>query len=857
MNSGAGKIVAVFMACFMLIPFNVFSITAYGAAEDKGFNDNDYEAADSVLKQVGAIADTFEDAEGRQYEAGSREAYIFEYLENCNDVDKATIRINGNDHISWSMESGISCSYSPRVKKYADDSSPYESTDYIRNEASLQAALAENQGQRHGSDIYLFEPYYGLSSDFTDHYQKVAKKIAEQSGGAYHYYKGDDATVDNIADALEKGGIIIFNSHGTTDYSESNDYTSGATTSYLCLQTGEGLTADDYRDGHATYSGISDGLKYYQVDGTVLANHMDRNGSNGFIWMAICLGMATDGLAKPLLAKGEGAVYGYSQRVTFKGDCCFSDVFFANLIQGRNVRNSISAMKEECGEWDYSPKLCAKAGLPSFYMASTKEAAQKSKSAFPVVVSAEDIYPGNGNVDDTQAVNSTWALKDNFSISAVSADETRGKVSVEGFRIITIPEEGYAAGNCTVMPEGAAEVTREGNNFRLSNLIEDCVVTVSFERREQCNVNFITPDGVHVEAVKGYMGDEILLPSATEILRSSDAEYNFSGWSRNAVEAPVRDAEICKPGEAYKIEEKENNLYAVYSYQGDDTAAPCKFKRVEKDETDRNGSYVMFSDGQLLMWDGEGSGGEAAFRIVGAAETGAFCSEKVISRLSRKYTLRMSRVTNTDSYVIRFDGASRPMYMACASDTEAVTAVSSFSDKAARWNISFENGNFTLKNVKFPEKKLKFCGEGADAHLCCTEKDNGRSPVLYKSDKAYIWYTGSLIPQNKMQINRKLTYSDGSEGNYIIDGKELHLALTFINSENVNKNISIYMAEYDDSGRMLSLSERKNVKLQPGQSRKTELDNIFFDKNAETAGFLFLEHDNFKPLCEAVTLSRP
>lgn len=65
------------------------------------------------------------------------------------------------------------------------------------------------------------------------------------------------------------------------------------------------------------------------------------------------------------------------------------------------------------------------------------------------------------------------------------------------------------------------------------------------------------------------------------------------------------------------------------------------------------------------------------------------------------------------------------------------------------------------------------------------------------------------------------------------------------------------MAEYDDSGRMISLSERKNVKLQPGQSRKTELDNIFFDKNAETAGFLILEHDNFKPLCEAVTLSRP
>ncbi len=47
-------------------------------------------------------------------------------------------------------------------------------------------------------------------------------------------------------------------------------------------------------------------MKYFLVDGTVIADHMDADAqaNNGLLWMAICLGMATDGLEKPLMDRG-------------------------------------------------------------------------------------------------------------------------------------------------------------------------------------------------------------------------------------------------------------------------------------------------------------------------------------------------------------------------------------------------------------------------------------------------------------------------------------------------------------------------------------------------------------------------
>ena len=193
-----------------------------------------------------------------------------------------------------------------------------------------------------------------------------------------------------------------------------------ANTSYLCLQSGTGLTTADqqrvtgtYGTYYHAYNAGSDGsMKYYCVDGTAIANHMEKAAPNNLLWMAICLGMATDGLHAPLREKGVGVVYGYSQSVTFDGDYFWEENFWNGMKNNKTVAAAISEMKTKCGSWDYSQELYTANGwAKDSDLCSTITQAQKNRAAFPIVVSAEDTYPGQGKVDNLQTVYSTWTLK--------------------------------------------------------------------------------------------------------------------------------------------------------------------------------------------------------------------------------------------------------------------------------------------------------------------------------------------------------------------------------------------------------------------------------------------------------------
>lgn len=317
---------------------------------------------------------------------------------------------------SFETTTGVTCAYSPRLRELARKAAG----------SSVETEAVEPQTSTTTSaDITLIEPYYGLDSSFTMQYQNEVKKLAAATGGSSQVLKTTRATIDAVAAAVESSGVVIFDSHGSTDYENpwnEEDLVSGATTSYLLLQTGTGLTTEDYaKDGntyHAQYMGSYGTIKYYAVDGTCIANHMTRKAPDSLIWSAICLGMATDGLCAPLRAEGVSVFYGYSQAVTFDYDYKWEEVFFARLRAGDTVAQAVAQMKTEIGQWDYC----------SEYL--TIESARRNYCAFPIVSSALDTYPGKGKVDDLQEVRSDWQLfgKAKFTVTAVSANTALGTV---------------------------------------------------------------------------------------------------------------------------------------------------------------------------------------------------------------------------------------------------------------------------------------------------------------------------------------------------------------------------------------------------------------------------------------------
>lgn len=172
-----------------------------------------------------------QEAVRRDASTDGRTQAICDYLNAQDTVVFGSVETSG-DQITWMTEQGIACAYSPRLEQIA---AAAEST--ADDTPDVQTRTYAARGTQHGRDVYLFQPYYGIDRSFTEQYQKEAQRVAQASEGTYHYYKGEAATIDAIADAITDGGLVIFDSHGSTDYENGEDYTSGATTSYLCLQT--------------------------------------------------------------------------------------------------------------------------------------------------------------------------------------------------------------------------------------------------------------------------------------------------------------------------------------------------------------------------------------------------------------------------------------------------------------------------------------------------------------------------------------------------------------------------------------------------------------------------------------------
>ena len=320
--------------------------------------------------------------------------------------------VRNGDFFTWETTEGIVCGYSPELRFKIRDNSE---TGYDSTEVKSYATKAAPSDK----DVYLIAPYYGYDSSFTNQYKNEASSIASATGGEYTLYQGTNATITNIATAMQNGGVVIFDSHGITDYSSGDDYVSRANSSYLCLKTSTGITSSDMSAVSGTYGtyyhAFNGGSSTYCVDGTAIKNHMSKAAPGTILWMAICLGMATNGLCTPMRNAGVEVVYGYSQSVSFTGDYKYETYFWNKMKAGSDVATAISYMKSASGSnWD-----------PAYSSYSLSQA-KSNYVAFPIVVSDQDSYPGQGKVDAVQTVKSTYKLLDSSSSGGSSGGDSTG-----------------------------------------------------------------------------------------------------------------------------------------------------------------------------------------------------------------------------------------------------------------------------------------------------------------------------------------------------------------------------------------------------------------------------------------------
>ncbi len=583
-------VLALVMVCG-LVPAG--SVQAAQNEAGRELSQEDYAAADLVFDRIEAMESAPAKKNATQDE---KTQAAMEIVLTSDSYEEGSLDVNGAS-FTWSTDSGIRCVYSPRMQKIRKDLTPEKSEDAIVNEPK-----ALKGGSPSGNQVYLIGPYYGQDPDFTDQYKNEARRVAEAMGDTdgYTLYSGRSATVDKVAEAMSNGAVVFFDSHGMTDYEnpwDEYDCVTGATNSYLCLTSTTGLTDDDYDDG-ALYD--SEGI---WINGATIANHMTKNSPGGILWMAICLGMATDTICKPMREKGVEVVYGYSESVTFHGDYLYEETFWDEMVLGKTVAQSAATMKETWGDWDWSETIAEYYGYDDGY--ATIGEARYDFIAFPIVVSDEDTYPGQRKgssygADIVQNVKSTYTLYTQYDITARSNNAAWGGVDANGNIITATPAEGYFAQSATVL-SGSATVSQNGNTFFVS-AESDCTVQINFAKKTVVSVNF---SGANVTGQTGYAGDVMALPAA-----QAPEDYQFLGW----MDAPLSSDTTEKP-EFYTdsfTPTGDTTLYALYSYVDETSGSGTgDYVKVTESRDDWSGEYLIVYEVGSRVFDGSRSSLEA------------------------------------------------------------------------------------------------------------------------------------------------------------------------------------------------------------------------------------------------------
>ena len=706
------------LLCLALLVSMAPNIFAQNVAEPEDLWDQIQRLEDSVYKP----GRTINVAQAEQAYAGAIEE-IIQLVESSADFVPGSIVRNG-DFFFWDQKDGTACGYSPRLRARIRETARPEADPEAY--AGIETVSYNTKGGWPSSvNVAAFQPYVGIDGSFTNQYELRCNSIAQALDGVGTTYKTNNATIDNIANALQTCAVVIFDSHGDTDFASGYDYTSRANTSYICLQSGAGFTAEDQATvtgpygtyKHAYYGGGYGNMNYYMADGTAIANHMTGNSPNGLLWMAICLGMATDGLQAPLREKGVEVVYGYSQSVTFSGDYAWEGKFWPKMIQGDCVKDAIAYMKQQVG---------------------IKDPYTNSYPAWPIVASSEDPYPGHGNVDKAQTVYSTWTLFTQYTIDAVSNNPEWGTVSVRGMTINATPKTGYEVDGFELL-EGSAEVTRNGDTFEVTPA-SDCVIQINFAPRDPAVVYFSVPEGVSCDSLEAYVGDMITMPTPTGAPTAQGYEYRFLGWVTAPMDADALELpEFIKAGTKIEVTEASSTYYALYSYfVAQDGLDDDQFLRVDEAPASWAGEYVITYNGDCALGASSSCVGASlgtTKAVVDLAAEGCVVEGNLLNNVTEDITWVVDPGPD-GSYTIKMKAAN--YYLAMASNADSLHSYTSSNTDKTRWTITMGENGPVITNKEYDSRFLQY-NSGSGIFRCYTSPQ--QPLTLFAKADGDTWYT--------------------------------------------------------------------------------------------------------------------
>ncbi len=339
-----------------------------------------------------------------------------------------------------------------------------------------------------------------------------------------------------------------------------------------------------------------------------------------------------------------------------------------------------------------------------------------------------------------------------YSVTPLSGNAQWGTVTLSGSRISALSADGYYPSGALVSPAGAATVVQNGSFFTISNVTQDCTVTVQFAPKTSAAVSYSVPEGASVVGgtAAGWVGDPITLPQVSGSPADTSRSYRFAGW----VDAPVTattdygSLTIFAPGSPYVLTNADTRLHALYSYRVEDASGtPNTYTPVISAQTDWSGDYVMTgqagSTGTEYVHLATGASVGAAGAAVPLSQTGMTKQDGAIINVSGSYIMSASRLSS-GNYALRLKGSTADCYLSYSGSGNSLTSAATSDGLGAQWQLSYnsDTGTVTVANAGTDGRCLQF--NGSSPLFRCYNKGTQINVLLYAAASASTTYYATL-----------------------------------------------------------------------------------------------------------------
>ncbi len=652
-------------------------------------------AIERIERQAGAEADLQSLAAREAAYAGSVDRMIRAVEAAPDYMDGSLIR--HGDFFFWETADGRVNGYSPSLRAEISLQSRSEPADA----AAPTDGAADGQAEPNvpdARDVGVMVPYSGSYYFCVDKAVAEGQALARSTGGALHVCTAENSSVDTLAQLLQTCGIVLINSHGRTDYEVGQDHTSKANSSYICLPTDAGFTAQDRQRVtgpygsyyHAFYAGASEDFdeEYYCVDGTCIANHMEGSAPHSMVWLGLCLGMATEGLEAPLREKGVEAMIGFSERVISTTDQDYRLYFGQALLEDCTAAEAAAYMKQ-------------KVGCPDPIDVG-------HEPAWPIAVSAQDPYPGRDHLTEGQEVRSTWKLHPAYPIAVTVEPAGTADVKVVRTTVEVTPHRGYEFSDWEIT-EGEASAVRTNDTLSF-DLSGPAAVTLRMTARTPARVQFSAGPGQTAALIDEFIGDTVELPAPEGSLDADAYLYHFLGWSTAELPEDSPDAPALFPsGYRLKLTRTETDLYAVYGYfAAEDGVSRGQFRRVTEAPMDWAGTYVLtYQSVKALRASSRVTGQNIISTSASAdlAKSGCFVDGDWLNEVPEELVYEFLP-DETGAGLLKMKTSEN--YLAVTASNVLLTTVTDPETRGALWRMSWTDGTPIITNTRFTSRILQF-----------------------------------------------------------------------------------------------------------------------------------------------------